>query len=302
MVKLSCVVPATNRPPTLERALAAIRTAVDPPEELIVVEEPALAGPARARNDGAQKATGDVLVFVDSDVVVHDDVFQRLRGAFDADPDLVAAFGSYDDEVATSGVVAGFRNLLHHHVHQQSAGEAQTFWAGLGAVRRDAFLAAGGFDAARYPVPSIEDIELGGRLAAIGKIVLDPRLLGTHLKEWTLTGMVETDFAQRGAPWVELLLERRELPTALNLGWRERASAAASVVAAVSLLRRKPVGVIVGLGALVALNRNFYGLLARKQGSGGALAGVGLHAIHHLTAAAGVPAGAIAYVRHRRIA
>jgi glycosyltransferase involved in cell wall biosynthesis len=292
---LSCVVPATNRPPTLERSIAAIRAAVDPPEELIVVEEPAGAGPAEARNDGAQRATGDVLVFVDSDVVVHTDVFQRLRAAFDADPDLVAVFGSYDDQVATTGVVAGFRNLLHHHVHQSSAGEARTFWAGLGAVRREAFLAAGGFDAERYPVPSIEDIELGGRL--VGRIVLDPLLLGTHLKEWTLAGMVETDFSWRSVPWVELLLERRELPTTLNLGWRERASAAASVVAAVSLLRRRPIGVVVGFGTLVALNREFYELLARKQGRERAIAGVSLHAIHHLTAAAAVPAGVVAHLR-----
>ena len=43
-----------------------------------------------------------------------------------------------------------------------------TFWTGLGAVRRDAFLAVGGFDGARYPHPSIEDIELGRRLFAAG--------------------------------------------------------------------------------------------------------------------------------------
>ena len=297
MVALSCVVPATNRPVTLEQTLVAIRAAVDPPEELIVVEEPAFAGPAQARNDGARRATGDVLVFVDSDVLVHEDAFRRIRVAFDADPELVAVFGSYDDEVATSGVVAGFRNLLHHHVHQSAAGEARTFWAGLGAIRRDAFLAVGGFDVERYPVPSIEDIELGGRLA--GRIVLDPQLLGTHLKEWTLVGMVKTDFAQRGVPWVERRLERRELPTALTLGWRERASAAASVAAAVSLLRRKPGGVALAAGTLVGLNRDFYGLLARKQGPKRAATGVALHAIHHLTAAAAVPAGVIAHRRRR---
>ena len=298
MVSLSCVVPATNQPATLERALDAIRSAVDPPEELTVIEKPAFAGPAEARNAGAAGATGDVLVFVDSDVVVHADVFQRLRAAFDADPELVAVFGSYDDDVATSGVVAGFRNLLHHHVHQRSAGEARTFWAGLGAIRRDAFLAAGGFDAERYPVPSIEDIELGGRLA--GRIVLDPLLLGTHLKEWSLGGMVATDFSSRGVPWVGLMLERRELPTALNLGWRERASAVASVVAVVSLLRRKPLRAVLALGALVALNRDFYGLLAHRQGRKRAAAGIGLHAIHHVTGAAAVPAGVVAHLRQER--
>ena len=72
--------------------------------------------------------------------------------------------------------MSAFRNLLHHHVHQQAAGPATTFWAGLGAVRREAFLASAGFDAERYPVPSIEDIELGMRLApTAARIGLDPR-------------------------------------------------------------------------------------------------------------------------------
>ena len=149
-------------------------------------------------------------------------------------------------------------------------------------------------------MPSIEDIELGGRLAAAGgRITLDPALQGTHLKEWQLSDMVKTDFAQRGVPWVELLLERRNLPTALNLGWHERASAAAALVAAISLPRRKPAGAVIALGSLVALNRDFYTLLARRQGSHRAATGVGLHAIHHLTAAAAVPAGVIAHLRRR---
>ncbi|MGH7896935.1 MAG: acetone carboxylase subunit gamma, partial [Candidatus Binatia bacterium] len=42
-----------------------------------------------------------------------------------------------------------FRNLLHRHVHQEGAGPATTFWAGLGAIRREAFERVGGFDALR---------------------------------------------------------------------------------------------------------------------------------------------------------
>src|ERR687894_766679 len=92
------------------------------------------------------------------------DELSRIEAAFADDPGLTALFGSYDDRPEAPGAVSGFRNLLHHHVHQGGAGPARTFWAGLGAVRRDAFVAAGGFDEGRYPVPSIEDIELGMRL------------------------------------------------------------------------------------------------------------------------------------------
>jgi GT2 family glycosyltransferase len=292
VTRLSAIVPATNDPPTLERCVAALAGA----DEVVVVESSPGPGPAAARNEGAARATGDVLVFVDADVVVHPDALGRIRRAFNADPELAALFGSYDDEPEHPGVVSGFRNLLHHHVHQTAAGLATTFWAGLGAIRRDAFEAAGGFDAARYPHPSVEDIDLGMRVAAAGgRIRLDPDVLGTHLKRWTLAGMLHTDFARRGVPWVELLLDGSGGSTALNLGWRHRLSALA-VLAAVAARRRRVVAASVV--ALVALNIDFYALLLRRRGPVHAAAGVGLHALHHLAGIAAVPT---AIVRRARV-
>src|SRR5438105_2372552 len=98
MPSLSAIVPATNAPPTLARCLEAIRAADEPPEEVIAVEEGG--GPADARNRGAAGAAGDVLVFVDADVLVHHDAFVRIRRAFDEQQDLAALFGSYDDRPA----------------------------------------------------------------------------------------------------------------------------------------------------------------------------------------------------------
>ena len=71
-----------------------------PPEETLVVAAPRSDGPAAARNTGAREATGDVLVFVDADVLVHRDAFARIRAAFASDPNLTAVFGSYDDDPA----------------------------------------------------------------------------------------------------------------------------------------------------------------------------------------------------------
>jgi hypothetical protein len=296
VLRVSVVIPATDRPPALDRCLEAIRAAADPPEEVIVVESPPGAIPAAARNRGVSGATGDVLVFVDSDVLVHPNVFSRIRAAFEADPDLTAVFGSYDDAPEAPGIVSGFRNLLHHHVHQEAAGPASTFWTGLGAIRREAFLGAGGFAERRY----LEDVELGVRLAAAeARIDLDAELQGTHLKGWTLLDMIRTDYSGRALPWLEILCAHGH-STALNLSWRHRLSAAVSLVGLWALARRRPVPLLGAALCLVALNTSFYGLLLRRRGLSGAAAGVALHAVHHLTAVAAIPTGLLRCAESRR--
>jgi hypothetical protein len=52
-----------------------------------------------------------------------------------------------------------------------------------------------GFDADRYPRPSIEDIELGYRLTAAGhQIAMNKEVQVKHLKNWTVRGMIKADF------------------------------------------------------------------------------------------------------------
>lgn len=298
---LAAIVPATDNRPTLGSCIAAITSSERAPEEVIVVREPPALSVAGARNQGVARSTADIVVFVDSDVIVARDAFARIREHFERDPDLTAVFGAYDDEVATAGLTARFRNLLHHHVHTRSAGEAGTFWAGIGAVRRDAFEQTGGFDEARYPRPSIEDVELGIRLVDAGaRIRLDPMIRGTHLKEWTLWQMLKTDFAARGMPWVHLLLERRELPAILNLGWRERLSAVSAVCSAILALRGRFLRAAACAAGLVALNRPFYRVLRRRLGTRDAFLCVPLHIAHHVAGAAALPAGLVTYLTRRR--
>jgi GT2 family glycosyltransferase len=292
MVRLTVVIPATDAPPTLPACLAAIDAADEAPEEVVVVDRPAPLSASAARNAGAARAAGDVLVFVDADVEVHRNAFGRIRAAFRDDPRLDAVYGSYDDSPRAPSVVSAFRNLLHHHVHHAGAGPAETFWTGIGAVRRSVFLDVGGFDAARYPHPSVEDIDLGRRLHAAGaRIVLDPTIQGTHLKAWTLRSMVWTDFARRAIPWVALEWRTGRLSSALNLGWLHRLSALSCVLGVVALALGWWLVALAALGTLMFLNRAFYALLLRRMGLAGAAAGIALHALHHLVAAAALPMG-----------
>jgi hypothetical protein len=297
---IGVVVPAGDQPATVDLCLAALSAGARRPDETVVQREPRGVGPAAARNAGAARSASELIVFVDADVEVHAGALALIERHFAADPSLTAVFGAYDDSPAAPGLVSRFRNLLHHHVHTASAGEAETFWAGLGAVRRDAFEAVGGFDAARFPHPSVEDIDLGMRLRAAGaKLLLDPAIQGRHLKAWTPLSMVQTDFARRGVPWIGLLLRDRRGAAALNLGHRHRLSALASAVLAAAIGVRRPRLAAGALLAVIALNRDFYALLGRRGGPRLLIAGIALHVLHQLTAVAATPAGLAMHLRQR---
>jgi glycosyltransferase involved in cell wall biosynthesis len=299
-MRLSAIIPATDDPATLDEALAAIRAAAEPPDEIIVVDHPRRLGASAARNTGATDALADVLVFIDADVAVAPDAFSRIRAHFAAESELTAVFGSYDDDPSDRSVVSSFRNLLHHHVHRGSPGRASTFWSGIGAVKRSAFMGVDGFDE-HYDRPSIEDIELGSRLLGKGaNIVLDPAIEGKHLKTWSLREMVMTDIFRRGAPWIALILRQRAIPSTLNLGWRHRLSALMCLLAIVfAAMGRWPLAAV-AVVLFLGLNWRFYLLLTTHRGPAFLVAGPVLHALHHLSAIVSVPIGVGQYLRKRR--
>lgn len=182
-------------------------------------------GPAAARNRGAAAARGRYLFFVDADVCVHPETLARVVATFEGDATIDALFGSYDREPRERNVLSQYKNLFHHFVHQEGAEEASTFWCGCGAIKRSVFLEMGGLDT-RYDRPSIEDIELGVRLRKAGhRIVLRKEIQVTHLKRWTLWGILKSDVRDRALPWTRLILQEGRLPDDLNLRLSQRVSA-----------------------------------------------------------------------------
>jgi GT2 family glycosyltransferase len=241
-------------------------------------------GPARARNRAVESVDTDIIAFVDADVVVPSDFAARVAELF-ADSDVAAVIGSYDDDPGDPGFFSQYRNLLHHHVHQQGREEASTFWSGCGAVRRAAFLEVGGFDEG-FGEPSIEDIELGGRLIAAGhRIRMVKDLQVQHLKRWTFGGMVATDLFRRAIPWTEVMLGRGGLINDLNVKTGDRISVVAAYLIPIFLIGSAlwpplAIAAAAALGAILMLNRGFVALLARRRGPGFAIAAVPVYWIY----------------------
>ena len=243
-ITLSVIIPVHYGGDNFRRCLSSIAAAVPPANEIIVVADgdtdgswhfaeefgaqvlrvPVPQGPAHARNFGAQSAQGDILFFIDADVVIPPDAISKVKSTFNNNPQLAALFGSYDDEPAEMNFLSQYKNLIHHYVHQMSREEASTFWAGCGAIRRQIFMEFGGFDES-YRKPSIEDIELGYRLKRAGyHIRLSKRLQVKHLKRWGIISLTKSDFFDRALPWTDLILRDRQFVNDLNLRFSSRLS------------------------------------------------------------------------------
>jgi uncharacterized membrane protein YphA (DoxX/SURF4 family) len=326
--EFSVVVPAYNCAMVLARSLSALRASEVSSRrwELIVVDdgssdltasvaatfadvvlrlEPGRRGPAFARNRGVERAHGEYVVFVDSDVRVHPDALERMLLELDSSDGPAAVFGAYDTRPPEPGLVSQYRNLLHHYVHWINAGPAETFWAGLGAVRRDVFLKIGMFDEQRFTRPQIEDIELGYRMAAQRyRIVLRPEIQGTHLKHWTLGKMVATDFRDRAVPWTQLLLERRTPVRAgtLNVKRSEKVltllTAVGLALVVVGLVTRQWSYGLLGVACLVAVaaaNSRLLSWFAGERGGAFAVAVIPLRLLFYAVSGAGAAWAVLLY-------
>jgi GT2 family glycosyltransferase len=285
---VSVIVPVRDGGAAFAESLASLARLDPPPAERIVVEDgpqndspaypagttvirlPTARGPAAARNAGAAVASGDLLFFVDADVVVPADAIARIQRAM-AESDLDAVFGSYDRTPAAPGFISQFKNLVHRFVHQQANDVAKTFWSACGAIRRPTFERLGGFDE-RYADPSVEDIELGMRLTrAGGRIRLEKSLEVTHLKRWTFRSMLHTDIVRRALPWSRLLLAEPRLPDDLNLRWKARIAAGLTGLLSLTLalavvMPRVLVAALLMAVALIAIDWPLWRYFASERG------------------------------------
>lgn len=311
-VKISVIVPAFRAAGLLVRVLDPLLAMQQRGEvaEVIVVDDcspddtaevarrlgawvlvtPENGGPGVARNLAAEIATGNVLWFVDSDVIAWPDGARKLASQF-ADPRVAAVFGSYDTTPAGGSWFSRYKNLMHRFYHQTARRTATTFWAGCGAVRADMFRKLGGFDVQTYRVPSIEDIELGYRIhAAGGVIVVDPTLLGKHLKVWTIRNAIFTDIFRRALPWSRLMIAREGLGDDLNTSKAERMRAVLAGLLWVSVLAG-----LIGLtpwwlpialfGAAIAANLALARFFVAHLGLGRAVLALLYHQIYYVYSA-----------------
>ncbi|MGG6296866.1 glycosyltransferase family 2 protein [Leptolyngbya sp. AN02str] len=202
---LSVVIPTYNRKPILEKCLRSLeyqRLSPNTPiqgYEVVVVDDGSTdgtvdwlqqvnfphvrliqqnhCGPAAARNLGVESAKGDIIIFIDSDLVVLETFLQAHMDALTAGysrlgSDRAFTYGSvintanFDDPTSEPFKVTDF--------------SAAYFATGNVAIARKWLEKAGLFDT-RFQLYGWEDLELGVRLKQLGlQLIKCPEAVGYH--------------------------------------------------------------------------------------------------------------------------
>jgi len=117
-MKISVIVPTLNRPERVQTLLRSIAANTYQPDEIILVEQgdveklklviekfnlifsisvifQSQKSTARARNNGARKAAGDIFIYLDDDMVLGEMYIQNALAFLKANPKSNAVYGSY---------------------------------------------------------------------------------------------------------------------------------------------------------------------------------------------------------------
>ena len=197
---ISVIIPARNSADTLENCLRAAQSQryVDMDYEVIVVDDGSIdrtsniaksmqvrvikqenAGPAAARNAGAEAAHGAILAFTDADCVPPPEWLHHLTQPF-RDPRVMGTKGTYStkqNKFVPRFVQQEYEFKYRRMSRQESIDFIDTYSA---AYRRDVFLENDGFETA-FAVPSVEDQEFSFRLARKGyRLVFAPKAVVYH--------------------------------------------------------------------------------------------------------------------------
>lgn len=174
-MRISFVVPTRNSARTLDACLGSLRAQVHEPVEIVVVDNASTdgtadiarryahtvadRGPERSaqRNHGTAVSTGDVVVFVDSDMVLEPHVAGEIAARLEADPGLGALI--IPERSFGEGFLAACRVLEKSLYVGDDGVEAPR------AFRRRVIEALGGWD---ENLTAAEDWDLADRTAAAG--------------------------------------------------------------------------------------------------------------------------------------
>ncbi len=147
-------------------------------------------GAAYARNLGVKQAQGDLILFIDSDVILPAHPLDLILESFQkSGADCVV--GVFSAENPFSDFFSQYKSLYCHFKYQDLKG-APAVNTAIAAIKKKVFAELNGFDERML---GSEDNELADRLHKKGfKITIDTKLEVVHLKEFNCLSLLKNDF------------------------------------------------------------------------------------------------------------
>lgn len=246
---ISIIIPLYNAERTLEKCLKAVFDSGFQDFELLVVDDastdssikiaesfpckvlklPYNQGPSVARNHGARNAKGDVLLFIDSDIVIQRDTLNLF---VDSLKSYCAVFGIYTQKPGTDGLLSLYQNFYAHKSIKETNEVTSMLYSYCVAIKKDAFLEIGGFDES-WRRPTFEDVQLGLRLTENGhQIYLNKNIKVVHHPNFNIKRFIKNYF-YKSLDLTKLMLSKKRL-TLNDEGWTNRKNVV-SLIAGLSI-------------------------------------------------------------------
>ncbi len=170
-------------------------------------------GPARARNRGVKEAKGDIIFFLDSDVVVLEGTIKEVKKYFKNNHAANCVIGICATEPLNKGFVPKYMAMFEYiHLLDALDSNLSVFAPRCGAVKKDLFEKAGGYDES-YKGADVEDFELARRINRIDRIALNPKMLVKHQFVNNFEEAVRNYF-KRAIMWIHLFMKDRQFDNA----------------------------------------------------------------------------------------
>lgn len=151
-------------------------------------------GPASARNFGAKKAEGEVVVFVDSDCIAEKNFVKEMLSQFEEDKEVEGVQGAY--KTRQKELIALFEQfeIEERYKKMRNRKEIDFIATYAAAYKKKYFLKEGGFDE-RFPIASGEDIDFSYSLHEKGKkLVFNEKAVVFHYHPVSLKHYLKTKF------------------------------------------------------------------------------------------------------------
>ena len=200
------------------------------PCELVKLERHS--GASSARNAGAEKSSGEILFFIDSDCLVLENTLSLAVETIAGKKHRVVG-GTYTWAPADDHFFSFFQSVFIHYSETKNE-EPDYIASHAMAIHRSLFETSGGFPEDFLPI--LEDVEFSHRLRRSGCVLMmNPDILVRHIFDFTLTKSLRNAF-RKAKFWTIYSMANKDLMNDSGTASRELKINGASFLASAALL------------------------------------------------------------------